>query len=93
MQRGGNLFSGNYLIKSYKSMSVIGLQVVAKWITKCVRYCRVWQRGLQSTSWITKFGEITKQVGTIYVSETFRSLHIYFADDKSMFLQHTMVIK
>ena len=66
---------------------------MAKWITKCVSHYKVWQRGLQSTLWITKFGEITKRVSTIYVSETFRSFYVYFADDISMFLPHAVTIK
>ena len=38
----------------------VGLQSVAKWITKCVRDYKVWQGGLQSASGITKYGGITK---------------------------------
>ena len=34
----------------------VGLQSVAKWITKCVRDYKVWQGGLQSASGITKCG-------------------------------------
>ena len=38
----------------------IGQKNVTKWITKCVRVCKVWQGGLQSASGITKGGRITK---------------------------------
>ena len=38
----------------------VGLQRVAKWITKCARDYKVWLGGLQSASGITKCGGITK---------------------------------
>ena len=38
----------------------VGLQSVAKWITKCVRDYKVWQGGLQSALGFTKCGGITK---------------------------------
>ena len=50
----------------------IGLESVAKWITKCVRDYKVWQGGLQSASRITKYGRITKSVSTT----TFHIFHI-----------------
>ena len=43
-----------------QSVLDVGLQNVAIWISKCVRDYKVWQCGLQSASWITKCGGITK---------------------------------
>ena len=43
-----------------QSVLGVGLQSVAKWITKCVWDYKVWQGGLQSASGITKCGGITK---------------------------------
>ena len=40
----------------------VGLQSVAKWITKCVRFYKVWQGGLQSASGITKCGRVNYKV-------------------------------
>ena len=42
----------------------VGLQSVAKCITKCVRDFKVWQGGLQSALGITKCGGITKWIST-----------------------------
>ena len=42
----------------------VGLQSVAKWITKCVRDYKVCQNGLRSASGITKYGAMTKLVNT-----------------------------
>ena len=47
-----------------QSVFGVGLQSVAKWITKCVRDCKVWQGGLQCVSGITKCGGITECVST-----------------------------
>ena len=43
-----------------QSVLSVGLQIVAKWITKCVSDYKVWQGGLQSAPGITKCGGITK---------------------------------
>ena len=37
-----------------------GLKCAAKWITMCVKDCKVRLGGLQSASWITKPGGIKK---------------------------------
>ena len=42
-----------------QSVLGVGLQNVAKWITKSVKDYKVWQVGLQSASGITKCGGIT----------------------------------
>ena len=47
-----------------QSVLGVGLQSVAKWIIKWYRNYKVWQVGLQSASWITKCGRITKGVST-----------------------------
>ena len=43
-----------------QSVLGVGLQSVAKWITKCVGNYKVWQGRLQSAPGITKSGGITK---------------------------------
>ena len=46
--------------QTIKGVLGVGLQSVAKYITKCAKDYKVWKGGLQSALGITKCGGITK---------------------------------